>query len=58
MLTKMEDLLKLIKDSTEAMLADMAKNIFDGNKSAGVRARKMSREIEKLLKRYRKESVQ
>jgi hypothetical protein len=32
------------------------KNVM-GNKSAGIRARKCSLEIEKLMKEYRKESV-
>lgn len=53
----MEELFKLISDSVVNMLTDMSKNVNDGNKSAGIRARKKSLEVEKLLKRYRKESV-
>ena len=39
------------------MLNDMAKST-EGNKSAGVRARKASLELEKLLKEYRKVSLE
>lgn len=53
----MENLKGLIADTTSAFLAELEKNVSDGNKAAGIRARKLSLELEKLLKRYRKESV-
>ncbi len=39
-------------------LVDAKKNVEMENKSAGVRARKTSLEIEKLLKEYRKISIE
>lgn len=53
----MEQLVKAI----EAQMAEFAKNANDqvekGNKAAGTRARKISLDIEKLLKQFRKESI-
>ena len=40
----------------EAFLADAEKNVA-GNKAAGARARKVSLELEKLMKEFRKVSV-
>lgn len=37
---------------------DLNLNVNKGNKAAGVRARKTSLELEKLLKEYRKRSVE
>jgi hypothetical protein len=37
---------------------DAAAQIKDGNKAAGARARKASLEIEKLMKEFRKESLE
>lgn len=45
------------KISQVDMLTDMAKSV-DCNKSAGVRARKASLELEKMLKEYRKVSLE
>lgn len=53
----MNDLLKNITDTANAMLADMTVNVEKGNKAAGARARKASLQLEKLCKEYRKESV-
>lgn len=53
----MEQLVKEI----EAKMAEFAKNANDqvekGNKAAGTRARKISLDIEKLLKQFRKDSI-
>lgn len=53
----MENLKKLILDTFAAFTTEIEKNVTEHNKAAGVRARKLSLELEKLLKRYRKESV-
>ncbi len=45
-----------IKEAYTAFEAE-AKKAQDGNKAAGVRARKASLEIAKLLKEFRQESV-
>ena len=53
----MEQLVKEI----EAKMAEFAKNANDqvekGNNAAGTRARKISLDIEKLLKQFRKDSI-
>jgi outer membrane murein-binding lipoprotein Lpp len=52
---------QLVKE-LEAKMAEFAKNANDqvekGNKAAGTRARKASLEIEKLMKQFRKESIE
>ena len=52
---------QLVKE-LEAKMAEFAKNANDqvekGNKAAGTRARKASLEIEKLMKEFRKASVE
>ena len=53
----MEELVNKIIQTTVDMLNDMEKST-EGNKSAGVRARKASLELEKLLKEYRKASLE
>ena len=56
-----KDMLQNINDRIQsvysAFVADSAKEI-DGNKSAGARARKESLKIEKLMKEYRKLSIE
>lgn len=42
----------------EAFKTDAALQIEKGNKAAGTRARKVSLEIEKLMKQFRKDSVE
>ena len=46
----------------EAAMAEFVKNAKDqaekGNKAAGMRARKESLEIEKMLKQFRKDSIE
>lgn len=53
----MKELVEKITQSAVDMLTDMAKSV-DGNKAAGVRARRASLELEKLLKEYRKVSLE
>lgn len=56
----MEELKELV-GKIQASIADFNKNAeknLNGNKKAGVRARKASLELEKLMKEYRKNSVQ
>lgn len=54
----MVDLVVRITDAM-AIFAENAKtNLEKGNKAAGARARKASLEIEKLLKEYRKASIE
>ncbi len=52
---------QLVKE-LEAKMAEFAKNANDqvekGNKAAGTRARKASLEIEKLMKQFRKQSIE
>ena len=52
---------QLVKE-LEAKMAEFARNANDqvekGNKAAGTRARKASLEIEKLMKQFRKESIE
>ena len=52
----MEELVKNIRELCKAFAADAEKNV-SGNKQAGMRARKASLELEKVLKAFRKESV-
>ena len=52
----MEELAKKIKETIEVFNTNLDKNI-EGNKTAGLRARKASLELEKLFKEYRKLSV-
>lgn len=53
----MEELVKKIME-TELVLNKNMEDNFNGNKAAGVRARKVSLELEKLFKQYRKLSVE
>ena len=54
--------MKELFDSIQAKMIefnnDLNLNVNKGNKAAGVRARKASLELEKLLKEYRKRSVE
>lgn len=52
----MNELIKSINNLFENFKAEADKNV-NGNKAAGVRARKTSLEIEKALKEYRKKSL-
>lgn len=53
----MKELREKINIKFSDFSADMMKSL-NGNKAAGVRARKASLELEKLLKQYRKESIE
>ena len=53
----MEDLRLEINNKYADFYTDMTKGL-NGNKAAGVRARKASLELEKLFKQYRKESIE
>lgn len=52
-----EELYNEIQAQMIVFSAELDKNINKGNKAAGVRARKASLELEKLMKQYRKQSV-
>ena len=54
----MNDLIAKIKEMSEALLADAALQAEKGNKAAGTRARKASLELEKVLKEFRKVSLE
>ena len=54
-----------MKDLVEKIVAQFAEfekearaNVENGNKAAGTRARKASLELEKLMKQYRKDSIE
>lgn len=53
----MEELLKKIKAEIEAFGKDADLQLEKGNKAAGTRARKSSLDLEKLLKEFRKVSL-
>ena len=54
----MNELIAKIKEMSEALLVDAAAQAEKGNKAAGTRARKASLELEKLLKEFRKLSLE
>ena len=54
----MNELIAKIKEMSEALLADAALQAEKGNKAAGTRARKASLELEKVLKEFRKASLE
>ncbi len=54
-----------MKDLVETIVAQFAEfekearaNVENGNKAAGTRARKASLELEKLMKQFRKDSIE
>lgn len=53
----MKELVENINAHIDAFRVDADKFVNNGNKAAGVRARKATLELEKLLKEFRKESV-
>lgn len=53
----MKELFDNIQCKMIELSKDMNDNVKNGNKAAGVRARKSTLELEKLFKRYRKLSV-
>ena len=54
----MNELIAKIKELNEALLVDATAQAEKGNKAAGTRARKASLELEKLLKEFRKVSLE
>ena len=54
----MEELVRKIKAEFEALATDANLQIEKGNKAAGTRARKSSLDLEKLLKEFRKASLE
>ena len=54
----MEVLVNKIKAEFEAFVTDANLQVEKGNKAAGTRARKGSLELEKLLKEFRKASLE
>jgi hypothetical protein len=54
----MEELVTKIKAEFEALTTDANLQIEKGNKAAGTRARKSSLDLEKLLKEFRKVSLE
>lgn len=54
----MNELVEKIKELNEAFMTDATLQMEKGNKAAGTRARKASLEIEKLMKEFRKASLE
>ena len=54
----MNELIEKIKEAYTAMIEDAALQAEKGNKAAGIRARKSSIELEKLLKEFRKATLE
>lgn len=54
----MTELVVKITDAMTSFAENAKTNIQKGNKAAGARARKTSLEVEKLLKEYRKASIE
>jgi len=54
----MEELVAKIAEAYAGFIADATLQAEKGNKAAGTRARKASLAIEKLLKEYRKASIE
>lgn len=55
---KMEELVKKVKAEFDAFVTDATLQLEKGNKAAGTRARKSSLELEKMLKEFRKVSLE
>lgn len=53
----MKELVEKINVAMEAFAKDAAAQVENGNKAAGARARKVSLEIEKAMKEFRKASI-
>ena len=54
----MNELIEKIKGLSDALLVDAAAQAEKGNKAAGTRARKASLDLEKVLKEFRKVSLE
>lgn len=53
----MKNLVEQIAAGFESFAKDAALQVENGNKAAGARARKVTLELEKLLKQFRKDSI-
>lgn len=53
----MKALFEQLSATTAEFIKNADDNVNKGNKAAGVRARKASLELEKLMKEYRKRSI-
>lgn len=54
----MKELVDKINELIEAFSSNAEAQVENGNKAAGTRARKASLELEKLLKEFRKASIE
>ena len=54
----MKEIIEKIAEAYAAFAKDAASQVENGNKAAGTRARKVSLEIEKLTKEFRKVSLE
>ncbi len=54
----MKAIVEKINEAIAAFQKDAALQVENGNKAAGARARKASLEIEKLMKQFRKDSIE
>ena len=54
----MNELIAKIQELNAALVADAELQVAKGNKAAGTRARKASLELEKVLKEFRKVSLE
>ena len=54
----MKELFDDIQSKMTELSKDMERNVHEGNKASGVRARKATLELEKLFKQYRKLSIE
>jgi hypothetical protein len=54
----MEKLVKTIEATYASFIEEATSQLTKGNKAAGTRARKASLELEKLLKEFRKVSIE
>ena len=54
----MDKLVEKLKADAEMFFADAASQVEKGNKAAGMRARKLSLDMEKALKEFRKKSIE
>ena len=54
----MNELIAKVKELADALLVDATAQAEKGNKAAGTRARKASLDLEKVLKEFRKVSLE
>ncbi|MFI3295094.1 MAG: histone H1 [Rikenellaceae bacterium] len=54
----MKELLEKIETAMAAFTTDANAQLTNGNKAAGTRARKASLEVEKMMKEFRKVSIE